>query len=158
MSLQRRKLPGNGAKPSPAAPSGGVRTPPRTHYPRPRGKSRGGRGVPWRIRTPAGERIAGLLFERPDGLELVKRVRESEHLLRVADAWGVDLKQAEEAREEGVRRIRLDETERGICYSTSPDYLLQHGFRKDFGYGQQVFLPRSQWSRSGAGQLELLTH
>jgi hypothetical protein len=92
----------------------------------------------------------------PNGLELVKRVRESKHLLRVADAWGIDLKQAEEARAEGVRRIRLDETERRICYSTSPDYLLEHGFRKDFGHGLQVFLPRSQWSQSGAGQLQLL--
>jgi len=48
--------------------------------------------------------------------------------------------------------------ETGICYSASLDYLLEHGFRRDFGHGPQVFLPRSQWSRSGAGQLQLLTH
>ena len=142
---------------NPGAHRGGVRrTPPRTHYPRPRGKSRGDRGVPWRIPTPAGGRIAGLLFERPDGLELVKRVRESKHLFRMADAWGIDLRQAEEARAEGVRRIRLDETERGICYSVSPDYLLAHGFRRDFGHGLQVFLPRSQWAQVDGAQLQLL--
>ena len=95
-------------------------------------------------------------MEVADGLELVKRVRESKHLLRVADAWGVDLGLVERAREEGVGRIRLDETERGICYFLSPDYLLAHGFRRDFGHGLQVFLPRSQWSQVDGAQLQLL--
>jgi len=89
---------------------------------------------------------------------VVKRVRESKHLFRVADAWGVDLRLVERAREEGVGRIRLDETERRISYSTSPDYLLKHGFRQDFGHGLQVFLPRSQWSQTGTGQLGLPIH
>jgi len=100
----------------------------------------------------------GLIVEGPNGLEVVKRVQESKHLFRVADAWGVDLRLAERARDEGVCRIRLDEEEGQISYSVSPDYLLKHGFRNDFGHGLQVFLPRSQWSQSGAGQLELLAH
>lgn len=144
---------------NPGAPKGRAHSArPRTLYPRPKGKSRGVHGTACRIQTTAGVRTIGLIVETPDGLEVVKRVRESKHLFRVADAWGVDLGLVERARDEGIGRIRLDETERGICYSVSPDYLLEHGFRRDFGHGPQVFLPRSHWSQSGAGQLELLPH
>jgi len=159
MKHQRRDPGVRPAQLAPGARNGGVRrTPPRTLYPRPRGKSRGSRGVPWRIHSPTGTRTVGLIVEGPHGLEVVKRVRESKHLFRVADAWGVDLRLVERAREEGVGRIRLDETERRISYSTSPDYLLKHGFRQDFGHGLQVFLPRSQWSQTGTGQLGLPIH
>jgi hypothetical protein len=95
--------------------------------------------------------------EGPGGRELVKRVRESKHLFRAADAWGVDLGVVNRAHEQGVGRVRLEEVERGICYSTSPEYLLAHGFRRDFGHGMQVFLPRRLWSQSGNGQLALVT-
>jgi len=97
-----------------------------------------------------------MLVETPSGLEVVKRVRESKHLFRVADAWGVDLGLVERARDEGVCRIRLDEEERGICYLSTPQFLLEHGFRQDFGHGRQVFLPRSQWAQVDGAQLQLL--
>ena len=145
--------PGNRGLGAPKGRAHGAR--PRTVYPKPRGASRRHAGIPCRVHTTMGEKTVGFIAEGPNGLEVVKRVRESKHLLRVADAWGVDLGLVERARAEGIGCIRLDETERGISYSTSPDYLLQHGFRKDFGHGMQVFLPRSLWSRSGAGQLEL---
>jgi len=143
---------------APGAPSGRAQSAqPRRVYPRSRGKS-SPRGVPCRVHTAAGQRTVGLVVEGPEGRELVKRVRGSKHLLRSADAWGLDAGRAESLRRDGVGMVRVHDLETGICYSASLDYLLEHGFRRDFGHGPQVFLPRSQWSRSGAGQLQLLTH
>ena len=149
---------GRPASSNPGAPKGRAQSAqPRRVYPRSRGKSIP-RGVPCRVQTAAGQRTVGLVVEGPEGRELVKRVRGSKHLFRSADAWGLDARQAESLRRDGVGMVRVHDLETEICYSVSLDYLLEHCFRRDFGHGPQVFLPRSQWSRSGAGQLQLLTH
>ena len=158
MKPQPKKYPwGRPASSDPGAPAGRAhRAQPRSVYPKPRGSSSGQRGIPCRIPGPTGERTVGYIIDGPYGPELVKRVRESKHRLRVADAWGVDLQLVERARDEGVCRIRLDEEERGISYLSTPRFLLEHGFQQDFGHGRQVFLPRSQWAQIDGAQLQLL--
>ena len=128
---------------------------PRTVYPKPRGASRRHAGIPCRIHTPAGERTIGRVVDGPAGLELVRHVRGSRHLFRAADAWGLDLAKAEALLADGVKSVRVVDVETRVTYSVPLDYLLEHGLRLDLGHGPQVFLRRSRWSQSGAGQLEL---
>jgi len=142
----------------PTVPSGGVRTPPVSLYPRGRKPSRARAGIPCRVKTPTGERTIGCVVDGPHGPELVKHVRESKHLFRSADAWGLDAKRAEDLRQSGVLSVRVHDLETGVSYHVSLDYLLEHGFRLDFGHGEQVFLPRRLWARSDDAQLGLFVH
>jgi hypothetical protein len=142
---------------SPVAAGGGLASPPRTVYPRGGKPSRRGKGVPVRLLGPNGEsKMVGLIEHGPYGLVLEKRVKASRHLFRAADAWGVDAAVLKSAAEAGVQTIRVTDTETGTVYSVSLSHFLAHGFRRNFGHGEQVFLPRSEWAKAPGGQLQMM--
>lgn len=84
-----------------------------------------------------------------------KTVQGSRHLLRLADAWGVqaDLLPALERR--AVRSVIIEDSEAGERYCASLRTFAEKGFTRDLGHGEQRFLARRHFHREAADQLSL---
>lgn len=112
---------------------------------------RGGRASDRRtvmVDTPVGQRTVGHVEE---GV-FRKQVRKGEHLLRILDAWGFQAELLPQLRAEGVMRVEVYDAEEGVTYAVALDVIEARGVRRDFGHGEQVFLPRKFFERSDAGR------
>ena len=86
------------------------------------------------------------------------RSRAAVTLAQVEERTGIGKSSLSEF-ENGKREPSLSQLQSlAAAYRRSVAFFLAHSFQRDFGHGRQRFLPRRMWSRSGAGQLELLAH
>ena len=80
-----------------------------------------------------------------EGETYYKKVKGSIHKHRVLNAWGIDLGILRGLRTKGVKAVHITDVEDGETYTASVDVILARGIIKDFGYGQQIFLPLNRW-------------
>lgn len=79
-----------------------------------------------------------------DGNFFRKNVSKKKHLLRVMDAWGIDtsvLKQLPAG-----CNIVITDVDTMTVYISTVDTFIERGIHREFGYGQQVFLPRNYFN------------
>lgn len=80
-----------------------------------------------------------------------KSVKESKHLLRKLDAWGIDAEVFTNLLESPqCNLIFIKDTETGKQYMTAPDIVRKHGEFKHYKpYRAQIYLPRRYWVQRG---------
>ena len=77
-----------------------------------------------------------------------KRVLKSKHKMNVLDAWGIDEAIVKKLEKDGCEEIRILETEDNIIYHVPFIAFQEAGFVRDFGYGEQRFLPLDKWNQT----------
>lgn len=90
-----------------------------------------------------GNRIVGEVI----GQEFVKHVRASAHFLYRPPAIALDRGSLEEARLAGANIVRIIDQESGKVYRALISTIHAKGFPVDRGYGKQIALLLSYWSR-----------
>jgi hypothetical protein len=94
-------------------------------------------------------RMVGAVLDR----ELVKRVKGSKHMLRVAPrGWAVDDQVLTIARTLGAERVRIVDTETGVNYVADMTAFDAHGVTVNYGYGNQIALPLQHWRKQGGDE------
>jgi len=71
--------------------------------------------------------------------------QKNKHLLLVMDAWGIDKSIAHDLRPK-CDTLRLLDTDDNLVYSLPLETMIEKGIEKNFGFGLQLFLPRSYWT------------
>lgn len=102
-------------------------------------------GRPVIIRTEQGNRDAGHIRAVGQHKVFVKLVSATVHLQRNMDAWGIDSRVLDLLKELNIPRIRIIDRESNSIYDAHSNTILNHGVRRDFGYGEQIFLSRKYW-------------
>lgn len=72
--------------------------------------------------------------------------RSSKHLMVAMDAWAVDKAILDDLSLHNCKAIQLYDADEGVFYQVSLELFLEKGITKEFGYGLQLFLPRSYWT------------
>ena len=89
-------------------------------------------------------KAAGKVVGDFDGNVFKKNVKKSKHLLRVMDAWGIDIHNLNELPPD--TRVEIHDSEEKKVYSTSKDVIKHMGVPREFPpHGAQMFLPRKYW-------------
>ena len=84
----------------------------------------------------------------PERRLYVKRVRQSAHLFRKLDAWGIDAEYFTEKLKARGACIRVHDIETGMLYQTTVSQFLEWGEYLTFkGHRAQIFLPRVYWDQ-----------
>lgn len=68
---------------------------------------------------------------------LYKKVKRSKHLHRVLNSWGMDSRILEEEFSE----VKILDIENDQIYIVPKHVWVEHGIKKNFGHGDQTFLP-----------------
>lgn len=77
-----------------------------------------------------------------------KRVKQSKHLYRKLDAWGIDSEIFNHVLKEKANDIRFLDTEENIIYSVKVKYMEMNMTYLHFKpHRAQVFLPRKFWKK-----------
>ena len=109
-------------------------------------------GVPIRV----GGKIVG---EVRNGF-FAKRVRASQHMLRIPKAWALDVQSVADAEAAGAMTVRITDIETKRSYEASITLLRSDkAFVFDRGFGRQLALPLEHWrveDPTGPRQLRLL--
>ena len=74
-----------------------------------------------------------------------KRVQKSKHRMRNTDSWGIQYEAVKKLMEQKCHTVRILETEENIIYTVPLEKIWKEGRVENWGDGDQVFLPRSQW-------------
>lgn len=88
-------------------------------------------------------KFVGRFFKRTK--VFLKEVKP-EHLFRKHDAWGIDAGVLHALSEKRCQTVRLFCREEGVVYNAPLKAFTNEGISGDFGYGVQVFLPRSRFA------------
>lgn len=83
---------------------------------------------------------------------LCKKVKRSKHYHRILNSWGVD----KSILAEDFEIVKILETESDQLYVAPKSLWLEKGIRKNFGYGEQVFLPLHHFEVRSRKQLSLV--
>lgn len=75
-----------------------------------------------------------------------KKVKESKHLLRLVDGWGIDRTVLDKLSTLGCQAIRIKCTETNTIYAISFDDFMDNAVQRDFGAGEQCFVSRKYFS------------
>ncbi len=70
-----------------------------------------------------------------------KEVKQSIHLFRKFNAWGIDKQVVEELLADGVRNVLIHEVEHNVYYFATLNDYVEHGIEGDYGHSVQLFLP-----------------
>ncbi len=107
--------------------------------------------------TPKGSSFPYRLKRLPGGeLAFTKTVKASRHFLRRPPAIALDKKALDWAEREGVSVVCVTDTETQTTYRATLALLREKGFSLDRGFGKQVALPLSRWSKEDPAQPSLL--
>lgn len=98
-----------------------------------------------RITTDKG-RFAG--FFNPNDGSFTKQVQGSKHLLRMHNAWAIDLEILNKLKSLGCRYIYIKDTETGISYGMFFSMFMEKSISVNFGYGPQLALPLPEWDKN----------
>ena len=97
------------------------------------------------------DKIIGVL----DSGIFTKKVKESKHLFRVLDAWGIDEQSFKKLTDETT--IRICDIETGTTYEVSKREFSSNMTSRNYPpFGKQVFLPRKYWKIIESKQQKLL--
>lgn len=88
----------------------------------------------------------GKVFGSLDGDTVRKVVRKSKHLFRKWDAWGLDCDFFDEMVEQGAKHLEILDKEEEVVYTIGMDAEWA-GFKRDWGWGEQYFIPRKYFNR-----------
>lgn len=93
------------------------------------------------------EKIIGTLEDKV----FKKTVKESKHLMRLLNAWGVDAQIFTDVlMSDQCHVIMVKDIETKINYMTLPSIVKKHGVFKHYKpHRAQIFLPRRYWAQSG---------
>ena len=95
------------------------------------------------LRTDDGVVVATLV----DGI-LVKKARESKHMLRSPKAWAFDRSIIETASKNMATRIRIEAGDTGAVFTVSMERFLEKAFSLQRGYNRQLALVLKFWDTS----------
>lgn len=95
---------------------------------------------------------AGKVVGHIIGDSLYKKVKRSKHYHRILNSWGIDRK----ILAEDFDVVKILETESDQLYVAPKSLWLEKGIRKNFGYGEQVFLPLHHFEVRSRKQLSLV--
>ena len=73
-----------------------------------------------------------------DNGSLCKKVKRSRHFMRELNGWGYDTRIIEG---EEFDEVKILDIETDTVYVSKKEDWLNHGIRKNFGYGDQIILP-----------------
>lgn len=84
-----------------------------------------------------------------DGVVFAKDINHDKHVMHTMEAIGIDAKKFKKDIVHEAKEVRVYVD--GKKYTTTPDYLREHGEYRHFkaggwDYGAQIFLPISQWN------------
>ena len=89
----------------------------------------------------------------------VKEVKESKHLFRKLDSWGIDAKFFEDVLLPNNYKIRIIDKERNIVYETDAETFKKNGYYLHFkgkeDYRTQIFLPRRYFEKLSKKDFDL---
>ena len=92
---------------------------------------------------------------RVEGDTLHKTVDSSKHFLRTPPAIAFDELALSKAKEMGASKIKVKDKRTGLEYHTSIVNLNNRGFTFNRGFGNQVGLSLSEWSKSEESQVKI---
>tara|TARA_Y100000310_G_scaffold250182_1_gene256355 strand:+ start:248 stop:583 length:336 start_codon:yes stop_codon:yes gene_type:complete len=95
------------------------------------------------LRTDDGVVVARLV----NGI-LVKKARESKHMLRSPKAWAFDRSIIETASRHGATGIRIEAGDTGAVFKVSMDMFLEKSFALQRGHNRQLALVLKFWDTS----------
>ncbi len=87
-----------------------------------------------------------------EGWKLVRLARGSVHMLRYPPAWSFERTILEQAHEQGVSVVEVQDAETGVTYSTPLATFWQKGIRLNRGAGEQIALPLNLWRKEDPKQ------
>tara|TARA_R100000084_G_C4547806_1_gene98660 strand:+ start:195 stop:533 length:339 start_codon:yes stop_codon:yes gene_type:complete len=90
-----------------------------------------------------------------DGDTLHKTVDSSKHFLRTPPAIAFDELALSKAKEMGATKIKVKDKRTGLEYHTSIVNLENRGFTFNRGFGDQIGLSLSEWSKSEESQVKI---
>lgn len=76
-----------------------------------------------------------------------KKVDSTKHKMKIFDAYGIDMKIVNTIISEGIKEIRILETDTGTILSVDVDTFNDNAIIKDFD-GKQMFLPVKFFTKS----------
>ncbi|WP_304459402.1 hypothetical protein [Alicyclobacillus sendaiensis] len=91
-----------------------------------------------------------------DGDVFTTRRKRAVHFMRAYNGYAVQEDVFRRLLNQGIRIIRVVETDTGTILQTSIDTFDEHGIRFDLGHGRQVALSERYWEVRPSGQLTLL--
>jgi hypothetical protein len=94
----------------------------------------------------------GWLETIDDQIIFRKKVKESKHLMRKLDAWGVDESVYEQLRQAWCEKLQILDTDTNTLYEIPFNRFEQNAITRDFGYGRQAFVPRRHFDTKKHGQ------
>lgn len=98
-----------------------------------------------------GGRRVGFIVREGDVLIFERLVIVEKHLHKKLNAWGMHCELVERLQEHGVDYVRVI-TETGTTESAAISAYKQYGIKRNFGYGDQLFLCRRYfWGTDGSG-------
>jgi hypothetical protein len=87
-----------------------------------------------------------------DGV-FIKKVSASRHFLRRPPAIAFDVDSLNQAAANGAIQVQVADNETGFVYSTTMQHVQERGFEFDRGFGRQIALVLSEWTKTQPGQL-----
>ena len=100
-----------------------------------------------------GKKVVGIV----EGNTLSKTVDSSKHFLRTPPAIAFDELALSQAEEMGASRIKVKDKLTGITYYSTIDAVRSRGFAFNRGFGSQVGLALSEWSKNEESQVEIFS-
>ena len=88
----------------------------------------------------------GKVFGSLEGETVRKIVYKSKHLFRKWDAWGLDCAFFDEMVKKGAKTLEILDKEENVKYTIDMDSEWSN-FQKDWGWGEQYFIPRRYFKR-----------
>lgn len=87
-----------------------------------------------------------------DGV-LCKRVFKKKHFMKVLNGWGLDKKIFND---HDFKEVKILDKDDDVMYVSQRSDWLEHGIRKNFGYGEQIILPLRHHEMRHRKQAQLL--
>lgn len=84
-----------------------------------------------------------------------KRIRGSKHILRCADAIGIDVSIFNGMILPSCKEIVCEDSEDNKSYRIGVETFIRHAFMRNFGHSDQLFCPRKHWDTFDSQQLDL---
>ncbi len=104
------------------------------------------------MKLEIGNKTVGILEER----YFTKYVKESKHLMKMMDAWGIDWKLFNTHLDDGYITVIIIDTETDKIYTADAWVWRKHGKIKSFGHGEQIFLARKYFDVQDGKQRKLI--
>jgi len=100
--------------------------------------------------------LQGKVIGHISGDVFTTRRKRAVHFMRAYNGYAIQEDVFGRLLRQGIRIIRVVETDTGTVLETTSETFDQHGIRFDLGHGRQVALDEHYWDIRPSGQLTLL--